>query len=309
MSRPALLFVILLAATASAQTHADDGQSDTVQPALRAGSDRTRSTTISAQGTLEPEEVVEVGTRVAGQIESLGPDPKDPNKTVDYNTRVEKGAVLAQIDPSLYKIRRDVAVAVLATAEANLKLAASRLRLMEVERQLVRKRLADKHAVQGDLDEAIARYDEAAARVTVARATIEEARTSLAAAQANLDFATIRSPIKGLIIDRRVSVGQTVTTAPNPTTLFLIAKDLKRLQVWAPVKETEVPRIHPGQQALFKVDAYPDRTFSATVRQVRLNAALTQNVVTYTVVLDVDNADGKLLPYLTVNVQIQVAER
>jgi HlyD family secretion protein len=309
--RAALLSVILLVATASAQTPgvADDGQSDSAPPLSRAGTGHTRITTLSAQGTLEPEEVVEVGTRVAGQIESLGSDPRDPKKTVDYNTSVEKGAVLAQIDSSVYKIRRDVAFAVLATAEANLKLATSRLRLMEVERQLVRKRLADKVPVQGDLDEAIARYDEAAARIPVARATIEEARTAVAAAQSNLDFATIRSPIKGIIIDRRVSVGQTVTTAPNPTPLFLIAKDLKRLQVWASVKEPDVPRIHPGQQALFKVDAYPGRTFNATVRQVRLNATLTQNVVTYTVVLDVDNSDGKLLPYLTANVQIQVAER
>jgi HlyD family secretion protein len=109
---------------------------------------------------------------------------------------------------------------------------------------------------------------------------VEEACATLAAAESNLDFATIRSPSKGIIIDRRVSVGQPVTAAPNPTTLLLIAKDLKRLQVWASVKRADIPRLHPGQRARFAVDAYPGRTFNATVRQVWLSATLTQNLVT-----------------------------
>jgi HlyD family secretion protein len=310
VSHRARLALLLLAALASARTIADDARSDNSRPKSRTGevAGGNLSATVSAVGTLEPEEVSEVGARVAGQVESLGPDPRDPNKSVDYTTSVEQGAVLAQIDPSVYKVRRDHARAVLATAEANVKLMASRLRVAQVEQQVVRKRLADKLATQEELDEVIARNDEAAARLPVARAAVEEARTALAAADLNLDFATIRSPIKGIVIDRRVNVGQSVSAAPNPTTLFLIAKDLKRLQVWASVKEADIPRIHPGQQARFTVDGYPGRTFQGTVRQVRLNAAMTQNVVTYTVVVDVDNSDGTLLPYLTANVNFLVAE-
>jgi len=310
VSHRARFVLLLLAALASARSIADDGRSDSSRPKSRTGevAGASLSGTVSALGTLEPEEVIEVGARVAGQVESLGPDPKDPNKTVDYNTSVEKGAVLAQIDSTLYKIRLDYARAVLATAEANLKLMASRLRVAQVEQQVVRKRLADKLATQGELDEVIARNDEAAARVPLARAAVEEARAALAAADLNLDFATIRSPIKGIVIDRRVNVGQSVSAAPNPTILFLIAKDLKRLQVWASVKEADVARIHPKQQARFTVDAYPGRTFHGTVRQVRLNATMTQNVVTYTVVVDVDNSEGTLLPYLTANVNFLVAE-
>ena len=166
MSHRARFVLLLLAALASARSIADDGRSDSSRPKSRTGevAGASLSGTVSALGTLEPEEVIEVGARVAGQVESLGPDPKDPNKTVDYNTSVEKGAVLAQIDSTLYKIRLDYARAVLATAEANLKLMASRLRVAQVEQQVVRKRLADKLATQGELDKLIARPQPPAGR-------------------------------------------------------------------------------------------------------------------------------------------------
>ena len=166
---------------------------------------------------------------------------------------------------------------------------------------------------EATLKQAQAAQATAKANIGVARAALVQAQkavlqaeAALRRAQTNLDYCTIRSPVKGSIIDRRVNIGQTVVSSLNAPSLFLIAKDLKRMQVWASVNEADIGNIHPGQSATFTVDAYPGRTFVGKVAKIRLNAAMTQNVVTYTVEITTDNSDGKLLPYLTANVQFAV---
>ena len=128
-------------------------------------------------------------------------------------------------------------------------------------------------------------------------------------AQQNLSYCTITSPVKGVIIDRRVNIGQTVVSSLNAPSLFLIAKDLNRLQVWVSVNEADIGRIKPGQPVTFTVDAHPGDVFPGEVGKIRLNATMTQNVVTYTVEVDTDNSGGKLFPYLTANVTFIVSER
>ncbi|MGC3972051.1 MAG: efflux RND transporter periplasmic adaptor subunit [Pirellulales bacterium] len=147
------------------------------------------------------------------------------------------------------------------------------------------------------------------AAVTAASADIERAQALLNRAEKNLGYTTIKSPIHGVIIDRRVNIGQTVVASLNAPSLFLIAKDLTKVQVWASVNEADIGRIQPGQTVRFNVDAYPGETFNGVVGQIRLNAQMTQNVVTYTVVVNADNSSGKLLPYLTANLQFEVTKR
>ena len=135
------------------------------------------------------------------------------------------------------------------------------------------------------------------------------AAATLKRAQQNLDYCTIKSPVRGVIIDRRVNIGQTVVSSLNAPSLFLLAKDLKRLQVWVAVNEADVGNIRPGQPVTFTVDAFPGQVFQGEVGKMRLNATMTQNVVTYTVEVVTDNSDGKLLPYLTANMRFNVSNR
>ena len=159
---------------------------------------------------------------------------------------------------------------------------------------------------QTDYDTDEANYLAAVANVAVGKATIEQAKAALDMAKTNLDYCTIKSPVKGVIIDRRINVGQTVVSTMSVSSLFLVAKDLTRIQVWASVNEADIGRIQVGMPVTFTCDAFPKTTFRGTVCQIRLNATMTQNVVTYTVVVVTDNSDGKLLPYLTANLQFQV---
>ena len=158
-------------------------------------------------------------------------------------------------------------------------------------------------------DQYKAAFEIAQANLAVARAAVAQAQAALNRAQRNLGYCTIKSPVKGVIIDRRVNIGQTVVASLNAPSLFLIAKDLKRIQVWVSVNEADIGNIHPGQPVTFTVDAFPGQMFHGQVGKVRLNASMTQNVVTYTVEVNTDNADGKLLPYLTANVQFITGRR
>jgi HlyD family secretion protein len=292
--------------------------------------------TISATGTIEPEEVIDVGAQVAAQIKNFGPDPTDSTKTVDYGSVVHGGTLLAQLDDSLYQARQEqmqaaveVAQAQVASADANLK--RSQADLIQMKAKLVQSQRdygrAQQLSARGaladvDYDTAKATYETATSLVGVDEAAIaqaqaalvqaqkaeKQAEANLAEAKVNVGYCKICSPVEGVIVDRRVNVGQTVVAGLNAPSLFLIAKDLKRLQVWASVNEADIGNIHPGQPVTFTVDAYPNQTFHGVVGQIRLNASMTQNVVTYTVVVETDNSDGKLLPYLTANLQFQVAE-
>jgi HlyD family secretion protein len=276
---------------------------------------------ISATGTVEPQEVIDIGAQVAGRIVSFGKDKH--GKTVDYGSVVEAGTVLAHIDDSLYAADVATAKAQLAqniagvqNAEANLL--QLKAKLFQAQRDWARaQKLGPSDALsQADYDAAQSAYETAKANVEVGKAAIVQAKSAvnqakavLRRAQQNLDYCTITSPVRGVIVDRRVNIGQTVVASLSAPSLFLLAKDLTRLQVWVSVNEADIGLIHPGQPVTFTVDAFPGEIFKGEVGKVRLNATMTQNVVTYTVEVNTDNSNGKLLPYLTANAKFVVGQR
>lgn len=263
--------------------------------------------TISSTATIEPEEVVDVGAQVQGMIKFFGKDPRDSNKFIDYGSPVEVDTVLAQIDDAIYKTQVAMAKATLENNNALLAEAKTKLSLSKQNWDRAQSLRKNNVMTQADYDAAHADLLTQGPAVDAAQAAVDQSKASLDQAQTNLRYTTIKSPVKGVIIDRRVNIGQTVVASLSAPSLFLIAKDLKRLQLWASVNEADIGQIHAGQTARFTVDAFPGKTFRGTVSQIRLNAVMTQNVVTYTVVISTDNSSGTLLPYLTANVQFEVA--
>jgi HlyD family secretion protein len=277
--------------------------------------------TIAASGTLEPEEVVDVGAQISGRVLSFGKDAA--GKAVDYGSVVEQDAVIAKIDDALYQADAAEAEAQVASAKAGVQRAEADLgqlkaKLLQAERDWDRaKKLGPSEALaQASYDAYESVHEAAKANVAVgeaailqAKATLTQAEKSLWRAQRNLEYCTIASPVKGTVIDRRVSIGQTVTAGLNTPSLFLIAKDLRRMQIWVSVNEADIARVYAGQPVTFTVDALPDETFRGEVCKIRPNASMTQNVVTFTVEITVDNSGGKLRPYLTANVQFEVNRR
>jgi HlyD family secretion protein len=265
--------------------------------------------TVSATGTIEPEEVVDVGAQVVGMIREFGRDPRDGERPIDYGSPVEVGTVLAQIDDTLYRAQLDQARANAQRAHADLLELQAKLRQAERAWKRVRELQRTGVVSDADYDLALAAYDTARSALAAGEAGIVQAEAALRQAEINLGYTTIRSPVKGVIVDRRVNIGQTVVSSLNAPSLFLIAKDLTRIQVWASVNEADIGRIEPGQKVRFSVDALPGEEFTGAVAQVRLNATMTQNVVTYTVVVTVDNPGGRLLPYLTTNLKFEIDRR
>lgn len=306
---------------------------------------------ISATGTVQPEEVVDVGAQVAGMISEFGPDPIDSTKVIDYGTVVQQGTVLARIDDAPYRAAVQRAQAQVEQAEAAIKQAEAQVLQAEANAQRAEADIEQLKAklslTELDLDrssklitgaaisassydtaksshesaqaalavgrasfhQATAAIDDARANVARMRAALSEAKVTLETAEINLGYCTITSPVNGTIIDRRVNVGQTVVASLNTPSLFLIAKDLNKVQVWTSVNEADIGKVRKSLDVRFRVDAHPDNVYEGEVAQVRLNAMMTQNVVTYTVVVTADNSDGLLLPYLTANVDIKVDER
>jgi HlyD family secretion protein len=274
--------------------------------------------TISASGTIEPVEVVDVGAQVAGLIRSFGKDKSD--NPIDYGSMVEEGTVLAKIDDSVYtadlalaqaQVEQDQAGEL--SAAANLEQLQARLAQTEADWKRAQELGRSKLLAQADSDTFKANFEIARANVSVGKAAIAQARAAtvqaralLEKAQRNLDFCTIKSPVKGVIIDRRVNIGQTVVSSLNAPSLFLIAKDLTKMQIWVAVNEADVGRIVPSAPVTFTCDTFPGREFDGRVGKVRLNAVMTQNVVMYTVEVNTENPENILLPYLTANVRFVV---
>ena len=261
------------------------------------------SATITATGTLEPEEVIDIGAQVAGLIQKFGPaDPAKPDGApVDYCTPVKKNQPLAYIDPTLYDAQVKQATATLNVAKASLASAQANLAKSKANRDALldtyqRDRASPSAIAPGQIVTDKGAYEVAAADCSLqeagvqqAQASIEQAQASLQTAQTNYDYCTIIAPVDGVIVDRRVSVGQTVVSSLSAPSLFLLAKDLMRMQVWASVNEADIGNIHLSQEVTFTVDARPNRVFHGEVIQIRLNASMTQNVVTYTVVVETSN--------------------
>jgi len=256
--------------------------------------------TVSATGTLNAVTTVQVGTQVSGTIQTL---------FVDYNSLVKKGQVIAQIDPAIFNSQVEQSQGSLQVATANLMkakaLVADARRTMERNKQL----LKDGIVSQGDYDSAETNYQEAVAAVKAAEGSVQQTRGSYLQAQTNLRYSTIRSPVDGVVVSRNVDVGQTVAASFQTPTLFTIAQDLTKMQINTSVDEADIGKVKVGQPAVFTVDAYPEMQFRGVVSQVRIAPIITQNVVTYDVVITVENKDLKLNPGMTANVSIEVTRK
>ncbi len=237
---------------------------------------------VSANGTLNPVELVNVGTQISGTVVRLH---------VDFNQRVKEGQLLAELDPSILEAQIRQTEASLASATANLNNAELVLKRNESLRE---KGFVADSALDG------LRRD-----VMTARAQVAQVQAQLSRDKTNLGYSKIRSPIAGTVVNRGIDVGQTVAASFQTPTLFQIARDLRKMQINTSVPEADVGVIKPGQPVRFTVDAFRDRDFNAKVQMVRLNPVSQQNVVTYNVVISVDNQDGTLLPGMTAQVSIE----
>lgn len=261
---------------------------------------------VTAAGTVNAVKTVSVGTQVSGTIKEI---------YVDFNSRVKKEQLIALIDPAAFEAQTEQARASLQTAEANLEKAeAAKVdakRTMDRDKELVSKGLI----ARSDFDTAETNYETSAAGVSAAAAQVAQAKAALKNAQTNLGYTRIVSPVDGTVVSRNVDIGQTVAASFQTPTLFSIAQDLTKMQIDTNVDEADIGKVKVGQGVDFNVDAYPETTFRGKVGQVRIAPITVQNVVTYDVVIFVDNPAGPngdlplLKPGMTANVRIIVSEK
>jgi HlyD family secretion protein len=255
---------------------------------------------VTATGVVNPTVQVQVGTQVSGTIRELG---------ADFNSTVEPGQMIAQIDPRMFRAAVAQARANVLSAQAN----THRLRAQQedAKRIAVRNRGLYEQSLlaKATVDTSESSAEAAAAAVEQAVAAEAQARAELQTAQLDLEYSTIRSPIHGTVITRNVDVGQTVAASFAAPTLFLIGEDLTKMEVDTNIAEADVGALAPGMTATFTVDAFPTQIFHGVIRQVRASPQIVQNVVTYNAVIDVANPDGRLKPGMTANLEIVYAER
>lgn len=255
---------------------------------------------ISATGTLSATSTVIVGSQVSGLITEV---------LVDFNDAVEQGQVLARIDPSTFRAQIEQGSAQINSARAALVQAQATLRNADLDYRRKADLGTQRLVAQSDVDLAQATLDQARAQITSAQAQIAQQTASTQTTRINLDRTVIRSPVTGVILTRSIEPGQTVAASLQAPELFTIAEDLSKMRIELAVDEADIGQVREGQAVTFTADAFNDRRFTGTVEQVRLAATTTNNVVTYPVVVAVDNADGTLLPGLTVNAEIEVSNR
>jgi HlyD family secretion protein len=290
---------MMLAVIAAGVTYYRSTRSDAAPAPLTAAVTRGNVVeTVDATGTVEAVTTVQVGTQVSGTIQSL---------RADFNSVVRKGQVIATLDPSLFQTQVDQAEATVTRLQADVE----RARVAVADAQLKLRRARDLFAMQlipsSELDTADANALQADAALKSAEAQVTQARASLNQAQVNFGHTVITAPIDGIVISRNVDVGQTVAASMQAPTLFVIARDLTRMQVRASINEADIGRIQAAQPVTFRVDAYPDETFSGTVTQIRLQPVVEQNVVSYTTVIDVPNPVMKLKLGMTASVTVEIA--
>jgi HlyD family secretion protein len=295
--RPGLIAVLILAVAAAAAAYHWTTRDEKQAPAYRfARVERGPITaTVAASGTLNPVTSVQVGTQVSGQIKEL---------FVDFNSPVRAGQLIARIDPETFQYRVRQSEADVEAARS--ALGRAQVSLLNAQRDLDRTReLVSRNFVSpAELDSKQAAFDLARADVKNTSAVIAQREASLASARVDLGRTEIKAPVDGVVIKRSVDVGQTVAASLQAPELFIIARDLRDMQVETSIDEADVGRIRLGQRATFTVDAFPGRTFGGEVRQVRKSAQTVQNVVTYTVLVSAANPDGQLMPGMTANVRI-----
>ena len=291
-----LLAVVAAIGVAWWLTTAEAPVSYTTAPVTRG--DVTRA--VIATGTVNPVLTIIVGSYVSGVIQQL---------YCDYNTQVKTGQVCAKIDPRPYQTVVDQSKANLAIARAQLQKDKAAFAYAKLGLERATKLVQTNAVSQDTFDNAKSTYDQAQAQITFDEATIQQRQAALDAAQVNLDYTDIVSAVDGTVVSRNVTMGQTVAASFQTPTLFLIATDLNKMQVDTNVSESDIGGIKDGNKAIFTVDAFPKRTFEGTVAQVRQSPQTVQNVVTYDVVVSVDNTDRALKPGMTAANRIVVDQR
>ena len=241
--------------------------------------------TVSANGTLNPVNLVSVGSQVSGIVKKI---------YADFNDHVKAGQILLELDPSLIQAQLQQSMANVENARASLELA-------QANEMRTRGLFAQEYVTRLELDQSVQALKSARAQLAVYEAQATRDRT-------NLSYTIIRSPVSGVVVSREVNTGQTVAASFQTPTLFKIAENLSKMQIDTSYAEADVGSIHVGQKANFRVDAFPNRSFQGVVHQVRLNPTTQQNVVTYNVVVAVDNADKSVLPGMTAYVNIITAQ-
>ncbi|MGQ4660117.1 efflux RND transporter periplasmic adaptor subunit [Lysobacter sp. F6437] len=256
--------------------------------------------TISATGTLAAISTVDVGSQISGQVTEV---------LADFNDRVTRDQVLARIDPSTFDAQIAQGDAAVNAARANLATAQASLRNAEADYTRKAELGRDQLVAASDVDLARAARDQARAQVNAAQAQIVQQHASTQTARLNLGRAVIRSPVDGVVLTRTVEPGQTVAASLQSPVLFQIAEDLSQMEIVLAIDEADIGQVAAGQAVSFSVDAFPDRQFRGSVQQVRLSATNTNNVITYPVVVAVDNSDQILLPGMTASAEIEVSRR
>lgn len=256
---------------------------------------RTITETVEATGTINPVNTVEIGSQVSGQISEI---------FVDYNSEVKKGQLLARIDTSLFEAQLQQSLASINNARASLE---QNLAILEYDEKTYNRyqNLYKRNLISKDqLDSAKSAYKSDSAKVSAAKASVMQAKANYDTASANLRYTKIISPVDGIVISKEVEVGQTVAASFQTPTLFTVAEDLTKMRIETSVSEADIGKVKEGQEVDYTIDGYPDDTLKGVVRQVRLSPTTESNVVTYTVIIDVENNEGKLMPGMTANVSI-----
>ncbi len=261
---------------------------------------RTIVQTVDASGTINPVKTVSIGTQVSGIISAI---------YVDFNSKVKKGQLLAQIDPALFQAQVNKSAGDLAAARANYQKTIS---VLNYDRKVYNRynRLYKKdYVARNDVDEKEANYYSDRADLNNKSGIIQQARATLQSNLTNLKYTKIISPVDGVVVSRAVDVGQTVAASFQTPTLFSVAQDLTKMQIEVSVSEADIGKVQVGQDVDYTLDGYPDEVFHGRVYQVRLSPTTVSNVVTYTVIVRVDNKDGKLKPGMSADVSIIVSKK
>ena len=285
------IIVLVIAVLAISFTFVKSGTKYITKPVMQ----ETITQYVEASGTIKPINTIAVGTQVSGTVAKI---------YVDYNSVVKKGDMLAELDPSLFQSNVDQSTAKLNNAQATLSKASSTLNYKKSNYQRYKNLYAKNFVSKDEVELAYSNYQQALAEVSAARAEVNAAQATLNNNLTNLGYSKITSPVDGTVISRAVDVGQTVAASFNTPTLFEVAKDLTQMQIETSVSEADIGKVKVGQVAKYTLDGYQDKTFEGKVTQVRLASTTTNNVVTYTVIISVDNSEGFVIPGMTANVSI-----
>lgn len=253
---------------------------------------------VTASGNIKPISTINIGTQVSGTISEI---------YVDYNSQVKKDQILAQIDPALFEATVNQRKAALDVSKAEVQVEENGLVYAKKNLDRIKKLNASRYSADKDLDLAEKDYNNALAQLALKKAQVEQAQAALDSAETELRYTRIVSPVDGIVVSKEVEVGQTVAASFQTPTLFNVAEDLTKMQIEASVVEADIAKVKDGQTVEFSVDSFPDEIFYGKVTQVRNEAITTSNVVTYEVIIEVDNRDLKLKPGMTANVEIITA--